>query len=68
MKNISLQVEKMSCGNCLETVENALKGVNGVNNANASLKDKTVSVQYDESVTDVSHLVKAVEEEGYIII
>ncbi|KHF40622.1 heavy-metal-associated domain-containing protein [Halalkalibacter okhensis] len=68
MKNISLQVEKMSCGNCLETVENALKGVNGVNNANASLKDKTVSVQYDELVTDVSHLVKAVEEEGYIII
>ncbi|MCL7748629.1 heavy-metal-associated domain-containing protein [Halalkalibacter alkaliphilus] len=68
MKNISLQVEKMSCGNCLETVENALKEVSGVNEAKASLKDKTVSIQYDESMTDVPHLVKAVEDEGYIII
>jgi hypothetical protein len=33
MKNISLQVEKMSCGNCLETVENALKEVSGVTEA-----------------------------------
>ncbi|MDT8859687.1 cation transporter [Alkalihalobacillus sp. MEB130] len=68
MQNITLQIEKMSCGNCLSTVETALKNVTGVNEANASLKDKTVSVQFDETKTDVNHLVEAVEEVGYIII
>ncbi|MFC0470380.1 heavy-metal-associated domain-containing protein [Halalkalibacter kiskunsagensis] len=68
MKNISLQVEKMSCGNCLSTVENALKGINGVSEAKGSLKNKTVTVLYDETITDVVHMAKAVRHAGYLII
>ncbi|WP_332692699.1 heavy-metal-associated domain-containing protein [Halalkalibacter lacteus] len=68
MQNISLQVEKMSCENCLSTVENALKAVNGVSEAKGSLKDKTVTVQYDEMKTDVADMAEAVRHAGYLII
>ncbi|WP_096201106.1 heavy-metal-associated domain-containing protein [Bacillus sp. FJAT-45350] len=68
MKTISLQVEKMSCGNCLTTVETAIKSVEGVNEAKGSLEEKTIKVQYNEEIADVSDFVEAVEEVGYIII
>ncbi|MFV8830256.1 heavy-metal-associated domain-containing protein [Alkalihalobacterium sp. APHAB7] len=68
MKHVSLQVEKMSCGNCLSTVENALNGIEGVNRAKASLEDKKVAVEYDETKTEVYDLAEAVRKAGYIVL
>ncbi|WP_216831116.1 heavy-metal-associated domain-containing protein [Alkalihalobacterium elongatum] len=68
MNHTTLQVEKMSCGNCLETIEAALRSIDGVSHARAKLKDKTVNIEFDETKTEVSKLVAAIEEAGYIII
>ncbi|WP_078554484.1 heavy-metal-associated domain-containing protein [Bacillus alkalicellulosilyticus] len=68
MKNITLQVERMSCGHCINTVERALEGVQGVMQAKGDLAHNTVDVVYQESETDVSHMRKAVEDAGYWIV
>ncbi|MEB1806685.1 MAG: cation transporter [Bacillaceae bacterium] len=68
MKHVSLQVEKMSCGNCLSTVENALIQMEGVNRAKASLEDKKVEVEYDETKAEVYDLAEAVRKAGYIVL
>lgn len=68
MRKVSLQVEKMSCGNCLHTIETALEKLEGVVLAKASLEDKTVAVEYDETKVKETRLVGAIEEAGYLVI
>ena len=57
-------VPDMSCNNCVTTVENALKNINGVETYKVNLAKKIVSVRHSG---DVRHkdLYQAVEQAGY---
>lgn len=57
-----ITVEGMSCGGCEETVENALKDVPGVTDAEADNETDSVTVEGDASDEDI---VTAVEGAGY---
>jgi copper chaperone len=58
----TITVEGMSCGGCEQTVEEALMGVSGVENATADRESNTVTVEGDAAIED---LVAAVEDAGY---
>jgi len=58
----TLTVEGMSCAGCEETVEEALRGVDGVTDATADRETATATVEGD---TDRESLVDAVENAGY---
>lgn len=60
----TFNVSGMKCSHCAANVENALKAVNGVNNAVACLEDKTVTVDFDDQQTGIAELKAAVEETG----
>ncbi len=64
MKKIVLKIEGMMCNHCVNHVETALKSVEGVNEVNVSLENKTATISCLESV-DVNKLINAVIEEGY---
>jgi copper chaperone CopZ len=68
MKHISLQVEKMSCGHCIPTVEEALTAMEGVVSAKGNENTDIVAVFYDETITNLSKMHAAVKEAGYLII
>ncbi|MBU8907351.1 heavy-metal-associated domain-containing protein [Desertibacillus haloalkaliphilus] len=68
MKHIDLQVERMSCGHCLDTVEHALENVEGVVDAKVHPNNNTVTVTFEESQTNVTYMREAVEEAGYWIV
>ncbi|WP_368503203.1 cation transporter [Alkalihalophilus sp. As8PL] len=68
MQTVTLQVEKMSCGNCLDTVKAALEGLDGVEQADVHLEDKTARVAYDESRVTTEQMAEAVEDKGYMIV
>jgi copper chaperone len=57
-----ITVEGMSCGGCEENVENALRDLPGVENAEADNETDSVTVKGDASDEDV---VAAVEDAGY---
>ncbi|WP_132058066.1 heavy-metal-associated domain-containing protein [Halorussus amylolyticus] len=57
-----ITVEGMSCGGCEETVENALRDVPGVTDAEADNETDTVTIEGDAPDAD---LVAAVEDAGY---
>ena len=57
-----ITVEGMSCGGCEEAVENALKDVPGVTDAEADNETDSVTVEGDASDEDI---VTAVEGAGY---
>lgn len=65
MEKITLQVDGMSCGHCKAAVEKALKGLAGVQGAEADIAAKTVTVTYDPSRVSREALSVAVADAGY---
>lgn len=65
LETVTLSVPNMSCVTCPITVRKALERVPGVVKAEASLEDKTATVTFDESKTDVSALIEATTNVGY---
>ena len=56
----TLKVEGMSCNHCVMHVTNALKELDGVNEANVSLDKGVAVVDYDEGKVDVAAMKAAV--------
>ncbi|HLR02289.1 MAG TPA: copper ion binding protein [Virgibacillus sp.] len=65
MKKVSLKVVGMSCAHCVNKVETALSGLQGVKKANVNLKKEMAKVKYDETVQSIDHMKKTVKETGY---
>lgn len=57
-------VNGMKCDHCRQSVESALKGVNGVKSAEVSLEKGEAVVSYDESQTTPQALKEAVDALG----
>ena len=60
-----IKVSNMVCDNCVHTIETALGKVDGVKEAKADHKAKTVTVRYDAGKVDVKGLEQAVSKAGY---
>lgn len=67
MNQVVIHVEGMSCGHCVNSVEGALTKLSGVSSAKVDLKDKNVTVEYDNDV-NIDTLKKAIEDQGYDVI
>lgn len=65
MATATLKVTGMSCGHCVMAVTKALKGVEGVSDAQVDLQGGKAVVQFDDSRASKQDLVGAVMEEGY---
>ncbi len=58
----------MSCVRCSAAVENALKSEKGVLSVSVSYSNGRAEVVYDDSVTDLKTLEKAIKKAGYTVI
>ncbi len=65
MKNEKIAVHGMTCEHCVKTVTKAVSSLKGVESVNVSLKDKYADVTFDEGLTSIPAIKKAVEEAGY---
>jgi copper chaperone len=63
MTNLSLHIEGMSCGHCLNAVRQALGEVPGVEVI--SIQMGRARVSYDEGLTGPSQIEAAVADAGY---
>ncbi len=64
-KTVTLQVAGMSCITCPYQVQSALKRVNGVVSASASLATKEAIVTFDDALTDIENLTQATANAGF---
>lgn len=62
---LTLAVDNMHCGGCLNAVEKALGGVGGVSHARANLSAKRVTVQYAPAVTGAEALIEELGKAGF---
>lgn len=63
---VTLQVEGMSCGHCVKSVENSVGALNGVERVLVELNNGTVAVEYNNDV-DVKKITDTIEDQGYTV-
>ncbi len=63
MKDLTLHIEGMSCGHCLNAVSRALRAMPGVEIG--SVKIGRAEVRYDETAVNPARIADAVSEAGY---
>jgi mercuric ion binding protein len=64
-RTVTLNVDNMYCDLCPVTVKKSLTQVGGVSAAQVSLEQKTATVTFDDSKTNVAALVDATTKAGY---
>ena len=67
MKSVTLKVEGMSCGHCVNSIEGALSNKTGVDKVKVNLESGTVDVTFNEKEITQETIEKAIEEQGYDI-
>ncbi|MCL4540530.1 MAG: heavy metal translocating P-type ATPase [Bacteroidetes bacterium] len=65
---LTLPVQGMTCASCVLRVENALKGVNGVDQAVVNLATESATVEIEPEKVNMELLKAAVDDAGYKII
>lgn len=64
-KTVTLNVSGMTCSSCVNTVEKALKKVDGVKEVKVSLNEKKATVVLANTKTTTASLMKAVSDAGF---
>lgn len=64
---ITLQVQGMTCGHCVKSVENSVGAMNGVERVLVELTNGTVAVEYNENEVKVENIKETIEDQGYTV-
>lgn len=65
MNNITLEVQGMSCGHCVNAVEGSVGKLAGVEQVKVNLADAQVDVAFDESQVTLDTIKETIEDQGY---
>lgn len=65
INRVVFTVRDLDCATCALVIERQLKKVEGVKNVGTALMLNKVFIDYDESKTDVSKIMQAIEKIGY---
>lgn len=68
MKNITLEVQGMSCGHCVNAIEGSLGQLAGVEQVNVNLADAQVNVVFNEAKVSLDKINETIEDKGYEIV
>ena len=64
-REVTIRVGGMVCATCVQTIEAALRALPGVTSANVNLGNERAYVIFNQSLTSVADMKKAIEEAGY---
>ena len=65
MGNITLKVEGMSCGHCVNKIEGSVGELAGVSQVNVKLDDAQVEVSFNESQVSLDTIKETIKDQGY---
>ncbi|TVY01932.1 copper ion binding protein [Cohnella terricola] len=63
MSNVTLKVQGMSCGHCVNAVEGAVRRFGA--DAQVDLAKGTVAIVYDDGKVSLESIKEAIEDQGY---
>lgn len=65
MEQITLQVQGMSCGHCVNSIEGSVGNLNGVKSVKVHLDSSTIDVEFDPKTVSLEEIKNEIEEQGY---
>lgn len=70
MQKAVIQLETLSCPSCMQKIENAVKGLKGVNQDSLTVlfNASKVKVDFDTEKITINEIEKAIEDLGYPVI
>ncbi|MBW5445366.1 copper chaperone CopZ [Cohnella sp. CFH 77786] len=66
MQNVTLNVQGMSCGHCVNSIEGAVKKLGAT--AKVDLGAGSVAVEFDESKVTLEAIKETIEDQGYDVV
>jgi len=57
----------MSCEHCKSAIGNSLKKLNGLNNAEIDLTNKTISIDFSEDIIELNEIISTINKLGYLV-
>lgn len=60
-----INVDGMSCGHCVKSIEEAVGNLNGVGKVSVSLQEKKVSVEYDSDKVSLETIKNVINDQGF---
>jgi copper chaperone CopZ len=70
MKNATLQLETLACPSCLQKIENALKGLDGVQpeSLRVLFNSSKVKLSFDAEKTSINEIEETITKLGYKVL
>lgn len=68
MAHQNIHVEGMTCGHCVETVTQAVQSLKGISQVTIDLEKKQVSVDFDETLTDLGAISSKITGVGFEVV
>lgn len=65
--HVTLNVEGMSCGHCVKSIENSVSAISGVDNVQVHLDNGTVDVEFNKDVVAIEQITSTIEDQGYTV-
>lgn len=67
LKKVTITIEGMHCNHCAQAIQDALKKVKGVSDAEVLFSLGRAKVTYDPGTTNVGEFTKIVQDLGYTV-
>jgi len=64
-EHITLTAPDISCGHCVNAIQNRLGGLDGVSNVTASAETKQVEINFDPAKINLDTIKHELDDEGY---
>ena len=65
METLTLNIEGMTCGGCVNSVTGVLQKISGVSNVNVSLELNRATISYDPAIVKPDQFKTAIEDAGF---
>lgn len=67
MSKATIQLETLTCPSCLQKIDNAVKGLDGVekDSVNVMFNSSKVKLDFDDSKIDITRIEDAITKLGY---
>ncbi|MER2170511.1 MAG: copper chaperone CopZ [Psychrobacillus psychrodurans] len=65
MQNVTLSVQGMSCGHCVNAIEGSVSKLEGVNQVKVKLDAAEVEVSFNESQVSIDKIKETIDDQGY---
>lgn len=64
-QSVTVNIDGMTCENCVKSVHNVVSKIEGVQSLSVSLEHNNATVSFDDSLASAQDIVSAIDDAGF---